>query len=96
MGTEAAADLLLSELIPGQTLLRSLSVNYSYVWQDKVSDEGYESYYVLDHLRQKLNISLIHGLGLPNVEVNWNMQYRDRAGYYTKSDGTGLIIHLSG
>ena len=88
LGTEAAADLLLSELIPGQTLLRSLSVNYSYVWQDKVSDEGYESYYVLDHLRQKLNISLIHGLGLPNVEVNWNMQYRDRAGYYTKSDGT--------
>lgn len=88
LGTEAAADLLLSELITGQTLLRSLSVNYSYVWQDKVSDEGYESYYVLDHLRQKLNISLIHGLGLPNVEVNWNMQYRDRAGYYTKSDGT--------
>jgi vitamin B12 transporter len=88
LGTEAAADLLLSELIPGQTLLRSLSVNYSYVWQDKVSDEGYESYYVLDHLRQKLNISLVHGLGLPNVEVNWNMQYRDRAGYYTKSDGT--------
>lgn len=87
-GVEAAADLLLSELITGQTLLRSLSVNYSYVWQDKVSDEGYESYYVLDHLRQKLNISLIHGLGLPNVEVNWNMQYRDRAGYYTKSDGT--------
>lgn len=88
LGTEAAADLLLSELIPGQTLLRSLSVNYSYVWQDKVSDEGYESYYVLDHLRQKLNISLIHGLGLPNVELNWNIQYRDRAGYYTKSDGT--------
>ena len=88
LGTEAAADLLLSELIPGQTLLRSLSVNYSYVWQDKVSDEGYESYYVLDHLRQKLNISLIHGLGLPNVEVNWNMQYRDRAGYFTGSDGT--------
>ena len=88
LGTEAAADLLLSELIPGQTLLRSLSVNYSYVWQDKVSDEGYESYYVLDHLRQKLNISLIHGLGLPNVEVNWNMQYRDRAGHFTGSDGT--------
>jgi vitamin B12 transporter len=88
LGTEAAADLLLSELIPGQTLLRSLSVNYSYVWQDKVSDEGYESYYVLDHLRQKLNISLIHGLGLPNVDIYWNIQYRDRAGYYTKSDGT--------
>jgi vitamin B12 transporter len=88
LGTEAAADLLLSELIPGQTMLRSLSVNYSYVWQDKVSDEGYESYYVLDHLRQKLNISLIHGLGLPNVDIYWNIQYRDRAGYYTKSDGT--------
>ena len=88
LGTEAAADLLLSELIPGQTLLRSLSVNYSYVWQDKVSDEGYESYYVLDHLRQKLNISLIHGLGLPNVDIYWNIQYRDRAGYFTGSDGT--------
>src|SRR5690554_969424 len=86
LGSEATADLLLSELIPGQTLLRSLSVNYSYVWQDKVSDEGYESYYVLDHLRQKLNISLIHGLGLPNVDIYWNIQYRDRAGYYTKSD----------
>lgn len=88
LGTEAAADLLLSELIPGQTLLKSLSVNYSYVWQDKVSDEGYESYYVLDHLRQKLNISLIHGLGLPNVDIYWNIQYRDRAGYFTGSDGT--------
>lgn len=88
LGTEAAADLLLSELIPGQTLLRSLSVNYSYVWQDKVSDEGYESYYVLDHLRQKLNFSVMHGVGLPNVDIYWNIQYRDRAGYFTGSDGT--------
>ena len=87
-GVEAAADLLLSELIGGQALLKSLSVNYSYVWQDKESDEGYESYYVLDHLRQKLNISLIHGMGLPNVDIYWNIQYRDRAGYFTGSDGT--------
>src|SRR5690554_5736803 len=40
--------------------LQDLRATYAYVWQDLEARDGYESYYVLDHLRNKLNVSLAH------------------------------------
>lgn len=85
LGAEFSAEADLSVLMPGQMWLQGFGMNYSYLWQDKKSDDGYESYYVLDHLRQKLNLNLLHGSGLANISVNWNLAYRERSGYYTES-----------
>ncbi|GAO30497.1 TonB-dependent receptor [Geofilum rubicundum] len=85
LGLEFSWQMDFQAFLPGQNVLQTLAVNYSYTWQDLSSDEGYESYYVLDHLRQKLNIGVSHGLGLERLSAQWNMLYRDRAGYYKLS-----------
>ena len=85
LGLEFSGQVDFQEILPNQSLLQTLGVNYNYTWQDLSADAGYESYYVLDHLRQKLNISLAHGLGLNRLSAQWNLLYRDRSGYYTQS-----------
>lgn len=65
--------------------LQDLRATYAYVWQDLEARDGYESYYVLDHLRNKLNVSLAHSLGLPGLSAQWNVQWRDREGFYRSS-----------
>ena len=82
IGLEFSGNLDLTTALPGQQWLRSINVNYSYIHQDKKADAGYESFYVLDHLRQKLNIGFEHGTGLPNLYASWNFLYRDRVGFY--------------
>ncbi len=84
-GLEFLVSMPLTTLLPGQNLIKDLNINYTYVHQDKKADEGYESVYVLDHLRSKLNIGLVHGIGLKNFTANWNFLYRDRIGFYTVS-----------
>jgi vitamin B12 transporter len=84
-GLEFSGNLNLMKLVPGQQLLRNLNVSYSYLEQDQEAKADYESYYVLDHLKHKLNLGFDHGLGLPGVSANWNFLYRDRVGYYTVS-----------
>jgi vitamin B12 transporter len=84
-GLEFSSDISLQALMPAQNLLLNLNLNYSYITQDKKADAGYESVYVLDHLRHKLNIGLEHGIGLSGFSMNWNTQYRDREGGYTNS-----------
>jgi vitamin B12 transporter len=91
LGLEFSGQVDFQEILPGQSLLQTLGVTYSYTWQDIASDEGYESYYVLDHLRQKLNINFSHGLGLDRLSAHWNVLYRDRSGYYRQS-ATGTQI----
>jgi len=84
-GVEFSNKFDLMAALPGQLWLRNLNVNYSYIHQDKKADAGYQSYYVLDHLRNKLNIDFEHGTGLRNLYANWNFLYRDRVGFYTSS-----------
>ena len=72
-----------------QNWVRNLTVSYNRLWQEKEVPEGYQSVYVLNHLKHKLNVGLEHGLGVKDVTARWNVLYRDRAGSYTVS-ATGL------
>lgn len=85
LGVEMSAAFDLKRALPGQSFFKNLDMNYSYIHQNKNSDSGYESVYVLDHLRNKLNIGFIHETGIRNIEASWNFLYRDRVGYYTVS-----------
>ena len=84
-GVEFSSTFDLRQAIAGQTVFRDLNINYSYIHQNKKPEAGYESYYVLDHLRHKLNIGIDHTLGIRNLWASWNFLYRDRVGYYTVS-----------
>ncbi len=85
LGIELSAVIDFTMIIPGQQWLRNFNMNYSYVHQDKKADQGYESAYVLDYLRNKLNIGFEHGTGLRNIYATWNFLYRDRVGFYNVS-----------
>jgi len=92
IGLEFSAQVDLSELFFWKGIFQGLGVNYNYLWQNLSADEGYEYRYILDHLRQKLNISLSHSLGFKGLSAQWNVLYRDRTGYYTQS-ATGNQIN---
>lgn len=85
LGVEISGDFDLTRALSGQKLLKNININYSYIHQDKKAPDGYESAYIMDHLRNKISIALDHGVGLQNIFVTWNILYRDRAGYYTVS-----------
>ena len=85
IGFEFSGSFDLLTAIPGQQWFRNLNMNYSYIHQDKRANAGFESFYVLDHLRNKLNIGFDHGTGLHNLFASWNFLYRDRVGYYNVS-----------
>ncbi|WP_232468349.1 TonB-dependent receptor plug domain-containing protein [Alkalitalea saponilacus] len=88
-GIEYALNISVTEAIPHQNIIKNISVNYSFINQNKKADEGYESAYVLDHLKHKLNIGLVHGIGIDHLTFNWNAQFQEREGGFTSSS-TGI------
>lgn len=85
LGLEFSSSISFWSLLPMQQFLHNMNINYSYISQDKKADDGYESVYVLDHLRHKLNLGLEHGVGFEKLSMSWNLQYQDRVGGYTRS-----------
>jgi len=59
-------------------------ISFGYMYNNANKKEGeLTSYYVLDHLKHKVNISLSHRI-LKNVSAMWNLSYQDRNGQYTE------------
>lgn len=86
LGVESSLRLDLCRLLPGQTLLRSLAVDYNYITQDMDGTEGLESRYSLEYLRHKLVARL--GLDLlPCLSLDVTCRYQDRKGAYTDTGG---------
>ncbi|MDG5800535.1 TonB-dependent receptor [Marinilabiliaceae bacterium ANBcel2] len=85
VGGEFLMSLDFTDIIPNQNLLKSSVISYSYVHQDKKADDEYESRYILDHLRNKLTMTLNHSIGFDNLVAGWSLNYRDRVGYYIDS-----------
>ena len=64
-----------------------LSINYSFIHQDKEQEAGFVSQYALEYLRHKL----VANLRLPltdRLSLNLNARWQDRVGSYTDFDGT--------
>lgn len=85
-GVEASLGLDFFSLIPGQRVLRSLDVAYSYIYQDQQREPGVQSLYALEYLRHKL----VAGLGisiLSNLDLDVKYRYQYRIGSYTDPQG---------
>lgn len=59
-----------------------LKVGYTFLYQDKKSGELISNY-VLDYLKHKLVIGLVHPL-YRNISLDWQFRWQDREGTYTK------------
>ncbi|MFO8000295.1 MAG: TonB-dependent receptor [Marinilabilia sp.] len=90
-GLEAKADVFPGNL--GVPVLKKLQFGYAWLHQDKKAEEGYESVYVLNHLRHKVNIGVHHVIAGP-LTARWNFLYQDREGHFIRSE-TGDQIDYS-
>jgi iron complex outermembrane receptor protein len=80
-GVDFSARFNLEELTP---LVKTISINYSYVTSDTVGGE-LDSYYVLDYLKHNLSVNFNHKI-TNQFSFNWGVRYQDRNGQYSNSD----------
>ncbi|WP_430815885.1 TonB-dependent receptor [Carboxylicivirga sp. RSCT41] len=80
LGMQAQGRVNFDELI-GKTLLKSIEVGYAHIDQDKSMPDNYESAYVEDYLKHKLNIGL-HLRLIDRLGLSINTLYQDREGDY--------------
>ncbi|PWE00122.1 TonB-dependent receptor [Marinilabilia rubra] len=74
----------------GVPLIEKLDLNYAWLDQDKNPEEGYESVYVLNHLKHKFNLGVQHDI-VKNISARWNFLFQDRVGSFTRSSDDALI-----
>ena len=83
-GVETLIDMEFDELLHRRSWVRSLTVAYSYISQDKVSKPDVQSRYALEYLRHKVvaqaNVRVWRKLNL-NVSYRW----QDRMGNYERN-----------
>lgn len=89
VGVEASLGLDFRRLVPSQRFLRTFSVDYAYIDQDKDGTEGLESKYSLEYLRHKLVTRLALSLWR-ELTLDVSCRWQDRTGTYTATDGTTL------
>ena len=85
IGLELATSIDLAQIYPGQTFLKSASLNYSYINQDKKEEAHIVSQYALEYLRHKLIANLQFRLG-HQLQLSIYGRWQDRVGSYTDFD----------
>jgi iron complex outermembrane receptor protein len=86
LGAEFSAKLDMGGLLPRQQVLRTVSVSYSYIHQDKELEEGMVSQYALEYLRHKLVANAQLHL-VSRLDIGLNLRWQDRVGRYTDFEG---------
>jgi iron complex outermembrane receptor protein len=72
-----------------RSFLQSLSLSYGLTALDKTATDEASSY-LLDYLRHKINLSVVHLLFCPALKASWQLGVHDRAGHYVDMD-TGRL-----
>jgi vitamin B12 transporter len=83
-GIELNGDLFPEKIWNKSVFITKLGVNYSYTNLDKGGNNLF-SYYVLDNLKQKLDIELNHKIW-NKLKGSWRVSYQDRNGMQTKTE----------
>lgn len=83
-GIELSGNLFPEEIWNKPIFITKLGVNYSYSQQDKGQSNVF-SYYVLDNLKQKLDIELNHKIW-NKLKGSWRISYQDRNGMRTATE----------
>lgn len=85
-GLEFSAKLNPAKLLDMKVFIQSINISWSYLTQNKQSGI-YASQYILDYLKNKLNIGVTHKV-IKNIGINWQITYIDRNGTYTNWGGS--------
>ena len=85
-GLEFSARINPGKLLDKKVFIQSLNLTCSWLTQNKQSGI-YESQYVLDYLKYKINLGISHKV-VKNVGINWQVSYQKRNGTYTYWDGS--------
>jgi iron complex outermembrane receptor protein len=83
-GIEMSGIVFPEHILNKQIWLSKLSFNYSFNELNKGVNE-FDSYYVLDNLKHKIDIELIHKIYKP-LNSSWSASYQDRNGMRTSSE----------
>lgn len=89
-GAEFNSRWNLQQVVKNQRVLRTLTLGYSYIWQEQEKKENLLSRYTLEYLRHKLVASLDLNLYQDKknaLDMNIAYRFQDRIGSYT--DGAG-------
>ena len=86
LGVQANLAFDFKRMLPGQNILKSFNISYTYLDQDQKEVEGIQSKYTLEYLRHKLvgNLQLHIWKGL---DLGINYRHQDRMGTYSDVDG---------
>ncbi len=85
-GLEFSTRINPGKLFDKNLFIKSINLSWAWINQDKQSGI-YASKYVLDFLKQKINLGLSHEV-IKNVGINWEISYQDRNGTYTIWEGS--------
>jgi len=85
-GIEFSASINPGILFDKKKIIKSIDLSWSWLMQDKQSGIN-SSKYVLDYLKQKINIHISHEI-VRNFGLNWEITYQDRNGTYTNWEGS--------
>lgn len=91
-GVELMATLLADRL--GIPVLQKAEFGYAWLDQDKNPEPGYESRYVLNHVKHKMNLGIQHEI-TGNVSARWNFLFQDRVGGYQRSADNTYVSYDS-
>jgi len=78
----------------GIPLFEKIEAGYAWLDQDKNPEPGYESRYVLNHVKHKVNVGIQHDIA-GNVSARWNFLYQERVGSYQRSSDNTLVDYES-
>ena len=91
IGVEAEASLNLKQLYTSkEAFFNGVTIRYTGLTADQTSD-GFESNYVLDYLKHKLNVGVDHLL-TGRLNMAWNVRYQYREGGYFNSATSSEVI----
>ena len=83
MGVQAEAEADFTRLFKKDIYLRSFSVGYTYIHQNRHDETViYKSNYALEYLRHKLTASLHHKI-VAKLGATWSIRWQDRMGNYS-------------
>ncbi len=85
-GLEFSARINPRKLFDKNLFIKSINLSWAWINQDKQSGI-YASKYVLDYLKQKINLGFSHEV-IKNIGINWEISYQDRNGTYTSWEGS--------
>ena len=87
IGYELNSRININKLLNSNIPISSLSINYS-VNETDTTSEGFQSAYVLDHLKTKFSLIATQNI-CNDIRIDWRMSYQDREGEYTNFE-TGI------